>query len=128
MCQGLSCCTCIWFNVCGAFPGCGLGLLCLGCFMCQDTEMKVLRGDSCCEVGCNQGLGMNYYCIGHMYFTPDWLKKYSIRKSIGELRGKMGDVVIVNQSDIGQQNKLIINNYQGTPPDLTSRSNQPMMN
>ena len=70
--------------------------------MCTNPAMDYFRGDGCCKVGCNQGLGSSCcYLGGEYWFAPEWLGAYSVWRSIGERRGPFYDVSIMPNNQFG---------------------------
>ena len=95
--QGLACFNCIYGNSCHHNDGLSINLCCVGCWCCIPEALGVFRGHDCVRCGaCDNGIGYTFFCChSMMLFTPDWLRDFSIRQSIGDIRGQLYDVNIV---------------------------------
>lgn len=95
--QGLTCFEGCYHSSCYECTGVSYGLICVGCWMCAPPALEHLRGPGCVKIGCNQGLGSSLFCQSQYCFIPDWMRDYSIWKSIGERRGNIFDVDIIDK-------------------------------
>lgn len=103
MCQGLGCCQCIYYNHCGDCAGLSLGLLCCSCWVCPPQALEHLRFPGVCRCQSNEGCGYNCFSVGVYYCAPQYLREYSIWKSIGEKRGLIYDLFITQQAVVQRE-------------------------
>ena len=98
--QALSCYQCCWSFYC-QIHGCSLGLFCFSCWMCGDEHLLAERGYECCKCGgCDHGYGSSCLLGGSYICAPEWMKRYSIRKYIGNYLGPLGgDVQVTHLSE-----------------------------
>lgn len=92
--QGLTFCEGCYYTSLYECIGLSFGCGCLGCWMCQPPALTALRGEGCMKVGCNQGFGSTTFCVGQYCLIPDWLRDYSIWKSVGDRRGDFYNISI----------------------------------
>ena len=90
MCQCVVC-DCCWWNCFGACcVGWHMAFCCASCWICKPIEMS---NPSCCSI-CNcTGCGEIFFCVGHIWCAPDYVKDYSRFRN-----GDGGNVIVVNQT------------------------------
>jgi len=69
--------------------------------------MALWRGNETVKCGFNQGCGSDFLC-GTYCCVPEWLKKYSLRQTIKDFTGSLGDIQISSapQVNVGTDRNL----------------------
>jgi hypothetical protein len=98
--QGLTLCEGCYYTQCNECIGLSWGMFCCGCWMFPPPALEYMRGPNCCVLGCNQGLGSTCFCTGNYCCIPDWLRNYSIWKSVGNRRGNFFDIDIIDRNNV----------------------------
>ena len=91
----LDCCDCIYTNHCESNAGLGLSACCCSLWLCSPSDLSYFRGGEGPGCGCWQGIGYNLFCWGYVVFVPDFIRKFSMRREIGDYRGNLYDVNII---------------------------------
>ena len=101
--QGLWCYDCIWFAHCHHCMGVSCSLLCCNFWLCVPERLMAVRRIGSLNIGgCSNGCGMSCCCSGYYCCIPEWLKKYSLRISIGDFSGPLGELQIIGAGEKAQ--------------------------
>lgn len=80
MCQCLIC-ECWWCSWCDiACLGMSNMYCCFGCWCCKHDQIAAFD-PYFCTCGQQSGFGGTCCCLGNVMCAPEWLKRYSVKKS-----------------------------------------------
>lgn len=103
MCQGLSCCECVYASNCHSCIGLSVGLFCCGCWLCVPEPLEHMRYPGCCKCEFNQGCGSSFFCVSTYCCIPEYLKNFSRWCSIAHFRGDLYDVTVKPQAVVQRE-------------------------
>ena len=93
--QTLWCFDCCWFADCYCCIGCMQAYWCCSCWICQPKFVAMFRPNWFMVGPCDQGYGEACLYRGMYCCIPEWMKKASLRETIGSKRYHLGDLAIV---------------------------------
>ena len=65
-------------------------------------DLQYFRGSEGPLCDCWQGIGYNIFCWGYVGLVPQYIRKFAIRRTIGNYRGPLYDLNIIESQEFPQ--------------------------